>query len=504
VVAPAGRTNGALPDDARLLLREDAFADDAGELVLGMLLAGGRTALDLATESGLQLRDFFREAQRAVYHAIIAAPQGGAFFLPEDILDHMEREGRLPPEERPLRRNLEDWRSRGEMWQLLPGYVNRLRRARAERQFEQALARAQRSLDRGDLEGAAARLLTDLDRLAQTSPPTSSGGLGSEVVECSGAELLAQVDAPDPPSLPLLGQEGYFTKTWSHLMAGYSRVGKTELLARNTAEWIAAGERVLWITEESPNIWRRRLRGLPGDWSRLSLRFGLGEQLDVLRTRARSGPETVVVWDTLRNLLLPQDERDNSELARLVNPIVAETRRAGKTLVMGHHETKAEGEHGKAIAGGHALMAMFDAPMEVKFAEGADPRRRVIISHARLTRPPDLLYELRPDGTMAALGSPEGATVAAVADRCVAVLEGEWLKTSEVRDRLEEPKPGEEQLRKALLLAAGQGRVERDPPPSVQDVRGKTVRWATPGTPRETSLPKPLSLMGGQVGGGGG
>jgi hypothetical protein len=220
-----------------------------------------------------------------------------------------------------------------------------------------------------------------------------------------------------------------------------------------------------------------------------------------LRARALSGSETVVVWDTLRNLLQPQDETNNSELARLVNPIIREMRDAGKTLVMGHHHTKQEGaEHGKAIAGGHALMACFDAPIEVLFAEGGGGRRRKLVSHARLTRPPDLLYELAEDGvTMRALGSPDGATLAAVAARCVGVLEQEWLKTGEVREKLSDPKPSEEQLRKALLLAAGQGRVLRWPPLSVQDVERKTVRWAAPGTPPPTVLPTEPPMVGSPV-----
>jgi AAA domain len=76
-------------------------------------------------------------------------------------------------------------------------------------------------------------------------------------------------------------------------------------------------------------------------------------------------PWDVVVIDTLRAVLRFRDETNNSELAAQVRPWIEATYRTGRTLLGLHHATKAGGEHGRGIAGGHALLAVFDTAVEV-------------------------------------------------------------------------------------------------------------------------------------------
>src|SRR5207253_1762830 len=76
--------------------------------------------------------------------------------------------------------------------------------------------------------------------------------LRQEVADKGGSSLTM---------LPLLGQEKFFVKGWSHMLAGYPRAGKTELMIRAVTEW--PGEKILYLTEEAQNLWEARLETLP-------------------------------------------------------------------------------------------------------------------------------------------------------------------------------------------------------------------------------------------------
>ena len=305
----------------------------------------------------------------------------------------------------------------------------------------------------------------------------SSPGTRREVIEANGAALVAAagVERPDPPSLPFLGQNGYIIEQWSHLLAGYPRCGKSELLVRLCAEWLAAGKRVVYLTEEPQSIWEHRLARVAGDWSGLQVIFALGTSLDLLFRRAFEGEEEVVVIDTMRNLLRLEDETDNSRIAAVLNPWIAGARSHHKTLVMAHHMRKGSGDHGEGIAGGHALLGVFDIALQLKRDDHKKNRRR-IEAFARLIEPSEMIYEMAEDGTMKSLGDPASLQLADVVERVRAVVGDEWEKTSEVREALGEPLPGPFQVRAALLHLAHAGEIERDPPMSDEAER-KTVRW---------------------------
>ena len=157
------------------------------------------------------------------------------------------------------------------------------------------------------------------------------------------------VDAP--PSLSFLGQPGYIIEGWSHLLAGYPRCGKTELLVRLCADWVRDGHSVVYLTEEPRSIWQHRLArlspaggqgsGIGGrndeepttgaspntdprsptpdptttHFANLHVVFALGTPIDSLFKRAFGGTEKIVVIDTMRNLLQLTDETDNSRIA---------------------------------------------------------------------------------------------------------------------------------------------------------------------------------------------
>jgi hypothetical protein len=267
-------------------------------------------------------------------------------------------------------------------------------------------------------------------------------------------------------------------KGWSHLLAGYPRSGKTELLTRNCGYWTSAGQNIVYFTEESRLIWRARLSAASGDWSRLHLVYGLGTDPATLHRRAFDNSEEVVIVDTLRNLLQLRDETDNSEVARTLNPWIAAARQANKTLIMGHHMRKGSGQHGEGIAGGHALLGVFDIGLELLY--DAAPSRRLIRPYCRLISPGEVLYERSPDGTFRLLGAPDAVSLDETKERVLEALNGDWMTTKDVHAALGETAPSDEQVRLALKALAAEDKTERDPPISAGAAPGKTHRWRRP------------------------
>ncbi len=304
----------------------------------------------------------------------------------------------------------------------------------------------------------------------------SMGIVGTELPEASGAEIAAEADGEELATLPVLGVSGLVVEGWSHLLAGFPRSGKTELLARCIAAWITGGATVLYVTEEGRPIWRKRLRDLPGPWEGLRLAFGLGCDPAALLDRVQRGVENIVIVDTLRNLLRLQDESDNSLVAREVGPWVAACRATGKTFIGAHHTRKGGGDHGEGIAGGHALLGLFDVGIEL-LRDKAAANRRILRAYARLIAPPDLLYERTGEGTFRALGDPGALAREELAERVLAVLGPEWRSAKEIHEELGEPAPSPESVRGALKELAARGAVERDPPWAEGLARGKRHLW---------------------------
>jgi hypothetical protein len=90
---------------------------------------------------------------------------------------------------------------------------------------------------------------------------------------------------------------------------------------------------------------------------------------------------------------------------------------------------------------------------------------------------PRIIYELQDDGRMIPLGSPALVTLQEVKNRVLAALDDEFEKTKSIRDHLDDPKPSEDQLLKALEELAQEGKAERDPPFSEGKRQGVRYKW---------------------------
>ena len=369
-----------------------------------------------------------------------------------------------------------------KLWEAAPTAANAEHYARIVRDFalRRRLIYASQDITRDALEGRAP--IAELWRaahdaigagLARATLPDA----GQARVEIDAAELALSRTCEHLPYLPFLAQDGYLVQGWSHIIASYPRLGKTELLAACCQDWLTLGERILYFTEEPETIWAHRLARNPDAWQGMRLFFGLGIDVAAMLGRVKAGTETVVVIDTIRNLgLVPRDECDNSEVARALAPWVATTRQKRQTLLLLHHDRKGGGEHGEGIAGGHAFLGCVDIALEIR--PDTAPNRRLVKAKCRLIQPPELMYERRDDGTMHALGTPDAISFQEVRCRVLDALDNEdWLKTVEVRDRLEDPRPSLPNVRDALAAEAKDGTVQRDPPLSAGSAAGKTVRW---------------------------
>jgi len=277
--------------------------------------------------------------------------------------------------------------------------------------------------------------------------------------------------------LPFLNDEGYIVRGWSHLIAGYPKSGKTELTTRLCHEW--PDERILYFTEEPQSIWEARLAQLSEGWDHVTLVFALGAERKAILETIKQSTATVVVIDTVRSLLGLRDETDNSEVARVLNPFIAACRQSDMTLLLLHHIRKGGGQHGEGITGGHAFLGVVDLALELLRADGGSENQRKVRGWGRVVAIPELLYAREDDGTFSALGSPRQVALDEVKDRVLGVLNAEWGTFKEIREGLDEPRPGHEQLRQALIALVEEGELERDPPIG-KGKRGMTYRYRLP------------------------
>ncbi len=122
------------------------------------------------------------------------------------------------------------------------------------------------------------------------------------------------------------------------------------------------------------------------------------------------------------------------------------------------------------------MSVSFDVALEIR--RDKKPTRRKLKALGRGGISGDLLYEMRENGLMVPLGRPSEIALEGVKERISAVLttSGTWLKTTEVLEAIEAPRPSSEQVRLSLAELAREGLVQRQPPIG-EPGQGKTLRW---------------------------
>lgn len=291
------------------------------------------------------------------------------------------------------------------------------------------------------------------------------GRKGRPFVRISGRELYEGADPQaDLDPLPFLGREDLIFRGMSHLFAAFPRVGKTEVLTWVMRDWLRAGESVLYVSEEREANWRKRLKNYPADpevWGRLAYVYGVDLDLDEALAEAINGPEQIVFLDTMREILRPDDETNNSQMRALLQPWIAGVCGVGKTLIVVSHENKVGGAGGRGIAGGHAIMGMFDVPLILREDPMSANQRILDARGARLVSPQPLVYlrsdegEFLPRGTVAQVRAE--AKAEALQDLLIPLLTAEPQSVNRYKEQLPPPQPQASAVRAALELLAAAG-----------------------------------------------
>lgn len=118
------------------------------------------------------------------------------------------------------------------------------------------------------------------------------------------------------------------------------------------------GQRILLITENPPQFWRKRplLRGV----AVLSAFDVRRAGVEALAELVRSAKFDVVAIDALDKAIPVRDENDNSEWAEKLAPLIEATREGRCALLLVHHHRKRGGSGGEEIRGGTGLFGGVD------------------------------------------------------------------------------------------------------------------------------------------------
>jgi AAA domain len=304
-------------------------------------------------------------------------------------------------------------------------------------------------------------------------------GMGPRVFTIAQARAGATGDAIQ--YLPVLGVDGFIVRGWSHLLAGWWRLGKSELMAATILPWLRLGEKVLWITEEPDSIWVDRAAMFdeiydPVPWEHLTLMDALSAPPNELLEKASNLAEDVVIVDTIREVCGNESMKDDDAVHRAMGPWLRRLRDDHITSVYVAQHRKAAGEQGERVMGSVTLPAKFDIVLELERVEGHERQRRLTARRRRRATAP-LTYEMDDDDRIVVV--PDGRSRGRVEVEAAVVSQvtasAEPLTTAEVRRRMT-PQPSLDSVLRALTAGAKDGRILRDPP-IADDAWRRTVRW---------------------------
>lgn len=254
-----------------------------------------------------------------------------------------------------------------------------------------------------------------------------------------------------------------FIKGWAHILAAAPKVGKTELLIALARWW--TGEKILWFTEESVEVWGERLaeRKHLQRLTHIDLGFAFGEPPEEIQDMIWATDANVIIVDTIR-MFGVEDENNNAAVSRALTPYIKLCRDRGQTLILVHHTRKTEGTYGAAISGGHAYAGIVDVLIEVTRMPNGPENRRKVSSLGRIASAPDILYDwdeeaqdVRLLGAVRDLGKYPSLPIV------LGVLDHNWQTGEEVRDKLVSPKLSKDTVRRCLLKLWEDKTIERDP-----------------------------------------
>ena len=364
--------------------------------------------------------------------------------------------------------------------------------------IEHKVKRAWRDIEPSTEEAESAAVLA----LTEPRPDTVAPADEPRVYSIAEARLRITESVQ---SLPVLGVDGYIVKGWSHLLAGWWRLGKTEFLAAVVAVWLRLGIKVMWITEEPDSLWADRADNIdeiyePVKCDNLTLVDAMSASPKALLKVAASGDNDVLIIDTVREVCRVTSMKDDDAIRSAVSPWLRVLRDGRRTLIFVHQHRKAAGEHGERVEGHVALPSMFDVVLELEAVAGHEQQRKLSVRR-RGSRTTPLLYEMDDDDRLVVIPDGRARNRIEVEAAVLSVVDAATtpLSTAELRRRMT-PTPPLETTRRVLVALATARRILRDPA-ITEDAKGHAVTWLSAGAGQPTYPQKhsPIRELGGEV-----
>jgi len=277
-------------------------------------------------------------------------------------------------------------------------------------------------------------------RRSEPTPPTQPSVLNPK----RASELLEEV----PEGIEWLSCPVLPTGVLALLVA-YPKVGKTTF-AYDLALAVSRGEPFLGfptkqgvvlilVAEEKQDHALQRLRdyGLTKDdpvWVAGPSLHPSTPLYRELRQFIKENGVALVLIDSLTPFALLEDENDNSEVQRFMNPPLEIAHDTNAVILLIHHERKSGGEGGRNIRGGGAFLANADVALNLHTVQGSSTARRLeVLGRFQGYVPGDLRLEFK-DGRYTSLGSEKDQATEAKKETLLSKLNTDFRNVGEVAE----------------------------------------------------------------------
>ncbi len=134
------------------------------------------------------------------------------------------------------------------------------------------------------------------------------------------------------------------------------------------------------------------------------------ENYSMLRRFCQDKQIGLIVVDTLSTYISVEDENNNSEVLRAVQPLLDIAHTDKISVVMVHHNNKGEGDGGKGIRGASSLFGLVDQALILRYQGSHKGRFRKLETLGRYDETPrEVVFEMDTDYTYRAIGSEADA-----------------------------------------------------------------------------------------------
>jgi len=264
--------------------------------------------------------------------------------------------------------------------------------------------------------------------------------------------------------------DGFLAKSQISLLSGYPKAGKTTLMTHMIKLAAQGGTlgtsvrpgKILVVSEESGNLWRRRSArfGLVGDvlaqpFAGRPTKEQWKQFIGYLTKEIRNDTYDVVIFDTLASLAPIADENDSAHMLDAITPLNSLSG-AGAAVLLIHHIRKSDATQGMAVRGSSALPGFVDIILELRAYDPSrrmDTRRRLTTFSRFEETPREVILEWTPTGYNT-LGEAEDLSMAERWDTISDILSLQEDRTASYEEILEHW-PGPSGCRPSLRTIRG-------------------------------------------------